>query len=159
MADSEEGPRDSPRLSLNHVTQALLVLAIVATVVGALTLLARRSSSDGGLEIVLPTTVPQASAVLKVYITGAVNSPGVYTVDDGDRLIDVIEAAGGAAEQADLAAMNLAARVRDQDHWHVPVLGEETGRPTTLAGRPSDRIDLNSADAEFTMSNTFSFET
>ena len=39
---------------------------------------------------------------IKVYITGQVKNPGVIEVDEGSRLIDVIELAGGALENADL---------------------------------------------------------
>ena len=42
--------------------------------------------------------------------------------------------------------MNLAAKVRDEDHWHIPKVGEVA--EGTSAGPPgrSDTIDLNTAD-------------
>ena len=96
----------------------------------------------------LPTATPVTDVTLKVYISGAVQEPGVYTVNEGDRLADVIATAGGVAENADLAAVNLAARVEDEDHWHVPQVGETPETSLVQEASPSRKIDLNSADIE-----------
>ena len=86
---------------------------------------------------------------MRVYISGAVLSPGVYAVIEGDRLTRVVEAAGGATEDADLAAVNLAVRVADEDHWHIPRLGETVPAETaTAAGTLAGKIQINSADAD-----------
>lgn len=60
---------------------------------------------------------------VRVYITGAVRNPGVYSVEDGDRWIDAVEAAGGPAPAADLNGVNLSRRAQDEDHIFVPALG------------------------------------
>lgn len=60
---------------------------------------------------------------VRVYITGAVQKPGVYSVEDGDRWIDALEIAGGATSEADLNAVNLSQRAEDEDHIFVPVVG------------------------------------
>ena len=55
------------------ISQAVLILAMLAIVVAGAFLLLRDSPSAGGFEIVLPTAVPpQAEDVLKVYVSGAV---------------------------------------------------------------------------------------
>jgi competence protein ComEA len=118
------------------------------------------------MEIILPTATVESEVELKVYVTGAVHSPGVYTVAEGDRLMEVVEAAGGVTEEADPAAVNLAVRVKDEQHWHIPKHGEvadiltEGGSPVEgsesvaedvvaeAAGGVSRKIDLNSASAE-----------
>ena len=128
-------------------SQIVLVIATLAAIAGAVLLLVR-SSSSGGMEIVLPTATPDVQARPRVHISGAVIRPGVYEVRNGDRLVDVIEAAGGATEDVDLAAVNLAARVEDEDHWHIPRLGEEPREPSAQSGEASGRIDVNSADEE-----------
>ena len=56
----------------------------------------------------------------RVYIAGAVRRPGVYTMQSGDRLIDVVEAARGATAIADLEAVNLAVRVEDEEYYYIP---------------------------------------
>ena len=114
----------SEEVSLKLASQAILVVVIVASVAGAIFLIARNSGSGVNMEILLPTVTPPQSVESKVYVTGAVAAPGVYTVGPDSRLADAIDAAGGATEDADLAAVNLAARVTDEQHWHIPRQGE-----------------------------------
>jgi competence protein ComEA len=96
------------------------------------------------LEINLGET-PSASEI-QVYVAGAVNRPGVYYLNDGDRWIDAVEAAGGPAPDADLEAANLALRLHDEDQVVVPRLGEQAVLASTQA--PQDElIDINTAPA------------
>lgn len=101
----------------------------------------------------VPTPTATEVVVLKVYVTGAVRNPGMYEVQVGDRLADVVAAAGGPAEGADLDAVNLAARVRDEQHWHIPRIGEpveaagDADRPSGVVSA-SGRLDINTATAE-----------
>ncbi len=71
-----------------------------------------------------------------VHLTGAVASPGVREVPQGSRLFQVLELAGGATPEADLAAVNLAAVVVDGGQVHVPRKGEAVppGSPGSPAG-------------------------
>ena len=57
---------------------------------------------------------------LRVYIAGAVRQPNVYTMQPGDRLVDALAAAGGASQAANLEAVNLAVRVRDEGYYYIP---------------------------------------
>lgn len=66
----------------------------------------------------------QALDALKVYVGGAVVSPDVYTLQEGDRLEDAVDAAGGATSGADLSAVNLARQVADERYYYIPELGE-----------------------------------
>ncbi len=78
---------------------------------------------------------------IRVYITGAIRQPGVYPLQDGDRWIDALEAAGGATEDADLTAVNLARRAQDEDQIVVPRLGQ-----TAAAGAgQSPLVNINTA--------------
>ena len=61
---------------------------------------------------------------LTVHAAGAVAHPGVYGVRDGARVADVVAAAGGAAAEADLDQLNLAAPVADGERVWVPRRGE-----------------------------------
>ena len=120
----------------------LVVAAVVAGIV-----LWVRADSRPGVEVLLPT--PSSLPELKVYISGAVAHPGVYELSDGERLGDAIAAAGGPTADANLSAVNLALRLRDEDHFHVPLLGEEDGQLSAAApSSAGGKIDINTAPAE-----------
>jgi competence protein ComEA len=116
------------------VSAAPLLLAIAY-------LLADRLSQPRPLELDL-ATVPAED--LRVYVTGAVRSPGVYDLSEGDRWIDALEAAGGPTDDADLAAVDLARRAHDEDTVLVPRLGSGAVAGATQG----PLIDLNAATAE-----------
>ena len=128
------------------VSQIVLIAVTLAAVAGGVVLLLRGPSS-AGMEIVLPTATPPSEAELKVYISGAVRNPGVYTLNKGDRLDQAIEVAGGTTVDADLSAVNLALRVRDEDHWQIPRRGEAPSTSAVRRTGTAGRIDINSATA------------
>lgn len=57
---------------------------------------------------------------LVVDVTGAVRRPGVYRMPAGSRVDDAVTRAGGPAPQAELEAVNLAARLADGQQVVVP---------------------------------------
>lgn len=60
-----------------------------------------------------------------VYVCGEVREPNVYTLNEGSRINDVINIAGGALEEADLNQLNLAEIIFDSQKIYVPKKGEE----------------------------------
>ncbi len=70
-----------------------------------------------------PTAIPTPPLVV-VYISGAVVQPDVYEMPHDARVKDVVLAAGGLAEDADSERINLAARIHDEQHIHVPRIGD-----------------------------------
>lgn len=63
--------------------------------------------------------------VIMVDIQGAVKHPGVYSLIEGDRLIDAIHAAGGYLQDADSRMLNHAMILPDEFFIYVPRVGEE----------------------------------
>ena len=57
---------------------------------------------------------------IKVYITGEVKNQGVIELDEGDRIADAIEKAGGQTEQASLKNVNLAYQLEDGQKIYIP---------------------------------------
>ena len=57
---------------------------------------------------------------LIVDISGCVKKPGVYEFEDGTRLHDVIQQAGGLTEEADIDAINQAEVVTDGQKILIP---------------------------------------
>lgn len=62
--------------------------------------------------------------LVSVYITGAVDRPGVYTAKSTQRIGDVISMAGAKAD-ADLTRLNLASHVADEMMVYVPTKAEQ----------------------------------
>ena len=126
-------------------SQAVFAVAAAAAVGGVLYLLVSASTPSDGMEILLPTPAPSD---IQVYVTGAVREPGVYTVGANARLAAAVEAAGGVTDEADLDAVNLAARLVDEAHWHIPARGEASAPAQQVGKAAGGRIDINSASVE-----------
>ena len=105
-----------------------------------------------------PTPTP---APLRVYVSGAVQAPGVYRLPPESLVTDAIDAAGGALEDADLVAINLAHPLSDGEQIYVPTREERIGPPPTIRTEPAAisgnnttrttpayPIDLNTATQE-----------
>ncbi len=58
--------------------------------------------------------------LIKVYICGEVNYPEVYEIENGKRITDLLDMAGGASEGADLTTVNLAQKVVDGQRIYIP---------------------------------------
>lgn len=68
------------------------------------------------------------TAKIFVYVSGAVNRPGVVEINVKSRINDALEAAGGASSEADLTRINLAQIVNDGEQIHVPKNGENADK-------------------------------
>lgn len=58
-------------------------------------------------------------------IKGAVNKPGMYQIKQNERIIELVELAGGFTKEADPDQLNFARIVEDQAVVYVPKSGEE----------------------------------
>ena len=85
------------------------------------------------------TTVPP----VLVHVAGAVVRPGLVRVTSGARVADAIAAAGGAAPDADLDRLNLAAKVADGQRIPVERIG---AAPTPAAAGGAGSADPGSAE-------------
>jgi competence protein ComEA len=139
---------------MNRQQQVLRTIFLV--VVGAIALfivysiLKRPEPTSPPLVITLqPRSISVATpqpTTIEVYVTGAIQKPDVYSLPVGSIVKDLIAIAGGATVDADLEAINLAQRLSDQLHIHVPRKGEVA--PTPPAGSaPGALININTADA------------
>ncbi len=95
-----------------------------------------------GSEEVVEST---ASSSITVHVAGAVESPGLVTLSEGDRVAHAVAAAGGALAVADLSALNLAAAVDDGDQVTVPVKGEMTAPVGRTGADDEGLVDINHA--------------
>ena len=61
---------------------------------------------------------------ITVYVSVAVNKPGIVTLNEGDRLAKAVEKVGGTTKKADLNGINMAIKLQDEMHYIVPRIGE-----------------------------------
>lgn len=86
-----------------------------------------------------------------VDVKGAVQKPGVYKAILGERVIDVIERAGGTTDIANSSAINFAMRVADEMVLYVPSIHENiediatTNISSAGGGGDSDKVNINKA--------------
>lgn len=139
---------------MSRFVNIIIVVAALAAAAGGVVLFLRDGDDGEPVRIVSPPTVSSVESRVesesKAYVTGAVERPGLYTIREGDRLADLIDLAGGITEDADMQAVNLAVRVKDQDHWTVPRVGEPTVVPSDddSVDEATGKVDINTADAE-----------
>lgn len=104
-----------------------------------------------------PATQTAAGEVV-VHVAGKVRRPGVVRLPAGSRVIDAVEAAGGALPKARLASVNLARVLADGEQVRVGIDATQpqqddatlpTGTTGPLSGGASDAgiVDLNVASA------------
>lgn len=139
-------------LSPRGVIAAFLILVVALALSAASLLNSRQKATSITIHPPRPTDTPAPTPThepIQVYVTGAVVNPEkVYTVPWGSRVQDVLEAAGGLTDDANQAAVNLAAIVRDGDQIHVP---QNTGSASAFElATPSGgrRVRINSASQE-----------
>ena len=106
--------------------------------------------------------VPEKKAPEKwvIYLTGEVARPGILEISPDSRLYEAVEKAGGLTGKADREGVNLAEKLADGVHAHIPRIGEEksrlrgagTGEELLPEGgsrpSPSAGIDINLASAQ-----------
>lgn len=128
-----------------------VLIGLLAT--GAILLM---SQPDRGVAIKLqpapsptPTSEPRPTATsppIVVEISGQVMKPGIYTLEKGSRLLDLIEHAGGLTNQADKERVNNVFILRDGDYFYIPAVGERI--PDTARNAPGNNplIDTSHFD-------------
>lgn len=57
---------------------------------------------------------------IEVDINGEIRNPGVYTLEDGDRVKKLVDLAGGFTSKADISSINLAMKLKDEDFISIP---------------------------------------
>jgi len=107
-----------------------------------------------------PTPTPTPAADLVVHVAGAVTRPGVVVLPAGSRVVDAVDAAGGALPGTALDSVNLARLLVDGEQVRVglpadpavaspggPDAASAAGGPTGGEGSGVAPVDLNAATA------------
>jgi competence protein ComEA len=126
-----------------------LLVWLIAAVLGGLALFRVAGGGEGEarppVRIAGGTAAPRRAAAPAgnlVHVAGAVRRPGLVRVPDGARVAVAVQRAGGPDADADLNALNLAARVEDGQQVVVPAAGPQG------AGGAQTKPSLGSATVE-----------
>ena len=76
------------------------------------------------LSVTITLSATETPAPIVIFVSGEVNAPGVYTLAPRSRIVDAIQAAGGATENAAIDALNQATLLSDGMQIHMPAEGE-----------------------------------
>ena len=146
MATMENIDLDKVILRLRQWVAFLGVRRLVMSLGSAIALMAVAWFVMKPTPVPVEAFVPQVTAVpttgtvnptpgrIMVHVAGAVTSPGVYQLQSTARVVDAIDAAGGALRQADLESINLAQTIVDTEQVFVPT--KKVSRPrVTVAPR------------------------
>ncbi|HEL2430933.1 TPA: helix-hairpin-helix domain-containing protein [Streptococcus suis] len=101
----------------------------------------------------ISTEVSEEPSQLVVDVKGAVDKPGLYTLEAGARVNDAVEAAGGLTSQADPKSINLAQKLSDEAVVYVASKDENISVVTSTTARsamsPEEKstslVNLNTA--------------
>jgi len=147
----------------------LFAIGIIGIVIGLIWLnlrpkrpIMQEESSISSSRLAEPIFSQQSSKPDKIYVDlkGAVKHPGVYALDQGSRVFDLLEMAGGLTEEAAERALNQAQLLVDQQSLYVPTMAEweaesqgpqanVVGSQAALVSSPSPnsgKVNVNQAD-------------
>lgn len=105
----------------------------------------------------------QRKSSIYVYICGAVKNPGVYELEDGSRVYQLVDMAGGMKKKADTQSVNLAETVTDGEMVRIPEISKAGAAPSNEGGSDSaeqngsvseEKVNINTASKEQLMTLT-----
>ena len=122
--------------------RALLAMSAIVVVISVLIVI--RGNTD---EITPPPVIVEQVQAPQIFVdvTGAVNTPGVYTLTASSRVIDAIKAAGGSAPGADLSTINLARVLADGEQIYVDAAVTNSKGVRVSSPKRSGPININRA--------------
>lgn len=86
-----------------------------------------------------------------VYVCGAVCAPGVYELDEGARVYEAVQEAGGMSADASADSVNLARVAQDGEQIYILTCDEaqtEGTMPGTEITGENKKVNINTASAE-----------
>lgn len=107
--------------------------------------------NDTNLTETEETLKNEESNALFIEVKGAVKKPGVYELENGDRVLAAIKLAGGYLPESDSNTINHAQKVEDEMIIYVPLIGEEIENVTNSSstGSSGDQlVNINKADLQ-----------
>lgn len=147
------------------IPSLLIVIGLVIAGIAVRSLLASSQTLECFCPSCPETAFAQKGAAslgfISVDIQGAVKKPGIYQLETGQRVADLLASASGFAKDADRAyvakTLNLATELKNQDKIYIPFLEENqslanqtsqaSGSTATSSQNNSNLISINQADS------------
>ena len=96
-------------------------------------------------------TTSEEAEMIYVYVCGHVAKPGVYALENGARIYDALEQAGGTLDDAEGESLDQALPVTDGQTIYVPAIGEQERNEATQKESEDGLVNINEADASALM--------
>lgn len=138
-------------------TDKILIIIIVAIIAA----LAYKKDKISQLALVGPSSIEEnleesadenpSEEPIRVHILGEIKNPGVYELDVGMRMEDLVKMAGGYTDRALSDEVNLAMKLEDEMMVRIPSLDDEGARDLNMSGlvdvspNMSSKININTA--------------
>lgn len=139
--------------------RAVLMICVICTIAVMLTGCEEKGlvASEGELQSYSSQETPSQAASsdseaeasaeeIYVDVTGAVQKPGVYQLNQGDRVYQAIEKAGGFREDAEASAINQAAVL--EDGQQITILSTSQQQMQEEKAAEEGLVNINTADAD-----------
>ena len=111
--------KDLEKHKFKIIIIAIIVIALVIIKIIDTKMVSKQNTT--GLNLIsYSSDTEDENSTIKIYITGEVNIPGVIELNEGDRISDAIEKAGGLTENANLKNVNLAYQLMDGEKIYIP---------------------------------------
>lgn len=95
------------------------------------------------------SSIEDENGTIMVHISGQVYKAGIVELEEGKRVVDAVELAGGLKKDADMDRINLAKKLVDEEKIYIPKIGEEIStelatQATTITDQSeSDKVNIN----------------
>ena len=143
-------------MDLPMYKRSLLILLFLV-LVGAGGAMYGYSTQDDVIPLDAAEQVPEVvqTEQMIIYVTGAVNRPGIVEMPMDARVADAVNACGGALPTADMEAVNMAQKLKDGQQVRIPEkssvaqiqeTGKANGNTEGHASNPSNLVNINTAD-------------
>lgn len=137
-----------------YLDKILIIIAVIIVIIGV-----KINNKENKLEIVQEDPIelkdteeqePISVETFMAYISGEVLNPGVYEFNDGDRVVNLVEKAGGFTENANIN-INLSLKLTDEMHVYIPNNDEKIENISLDIGNIKEDnglININTASKE-----------
>jgi competence protein ComEA len=149
MEEQENENSSASFIKSNFIVLALLSAGIIFIGVGVFQMLGQNQASikfEDGSEVLGSNS--SSTTEIKVDVDGAVEKPGLYTLNPDARVQDALVAAGGLASNANRTAINLAQKLADGQKLYVPAVGETVSTINLISNSSegsSTAVSINNA--------------